>query len=328
MVQGEKRSGADGIGYATLLVRVNRFFLALRNALLRGLTALWMALTRLLPPAVMVPPTLAVARLVWWFYPRLRRIALTNLELCFGDELPLRERYRIARRSLEHLALTALEFMCFAHWPHEKVRSLALKVTGWDHFEEALTQGKGVMVLGMHFGNWEFSGAFIPLSGVGLAAVGKEQVDDYFSALAFAIREKMQIENIPRAHRFSSSIVRALRQNKVLGLLADQNGGQDGCFVPFFGIPASTVRGPAALALKFGTPMMVVVARRLAPFAFEFIVKPPLKLELPDDSEAAEEAILTAMNAAYEAVIREEPEQWLWIHQRFKTRPQGEESLY
>jgi KDO2-lipid IV(A) lauroyltransferase len=118
-----------------------------------------------------------------------------------------------------------------------------------------------------------------------------------------------------------------LRQNKVLGLLADQNGGMDGAFVPFFGTLASTVRGPAALHVKLGAPMLLVVAKRLKPFRFRQIVR-EVKYDAAHDDPDAEMKVLAAMNDAYEQIIREDPSQWLWIHTRWRTRPPGEPPLY
>ncbi len=300
----------------------------LRNLSLRLLVHSAILLSRALPSAFFLALCPIFARLAWYFLPRLRRITLRNLELCFDNELPEAERVKLAFKVFKNACVTAIEFIYFTHTDLEKIRKMAVKVTGWTHLVTALSEGKGVIGLAMHFGNWEYSGAFLPLNGVPLAAVGKEQRDEFFTELAFHTRKRFGIENIPRSEKLSSSLIRALREGKVLGLLADQNGGISGRFVPFFGISASTVRGPALLATKFSCPLMLIVARRLAPFQFEIIVKPPIKVDLSGDEEKDEEVILTAINREYEMMIREEPAQWLWFHKRFKTRREGDPSLY
>ena len=251
---------------------------------------------------------------------------MRNLELAFGAELSRRERCALARKCTRELATAALEFIYFTHWTPDRVRSLVKEAEGWELLEQALAQGKGVLGLAMHFGNWELSGAYLALSGVPLAAVGKEQRDDFFTQLAFPMRGRLGMENIASG-REGVAILRALRENKVLGLLADQNGGRDGTFVPFFGLPASTVRGPAVLHLRFGSPLLLVVAKRLKPFEFKLIVR-PVDCKVDGGGVDAERTVLTAMNRAYEQMIREAPEQWLWIHRRWKTRPPGEPPLY
>jgi len=296
------------------------------KALSRAVTRLIIFLARFLPPVATLPLVRLLTALVWRVYPRLRRASLRNLELAFGDELNRKQRERLALRSAHQIALTALEFIYFIHWPPERVRDLMKEVEGWELLENALKQGKGLLGLAMHFGNWELSGAYLALSGVKLAAVGKEQRDDFFTELAFLTRERLGIENIASG-KMGSAILRALHENKILGLLSDQNGGEDGAFVPFFGLPASTARGPAVLHLKFHPPMLLIIAKRLRPFAFRFIVR-PIECEVSGKGEEAEKKVLTAMNRVYEEMIREAPEQWLWMHRRWKTRPPGEESVY
>lgn len=287
-----------------------------------------LGLSRIFPPSFLLALAPVFTKLIWFFYPKLKRIAMRNLELCFKDELPKNLRSRLAYLSFLQAYIASVEFLYLTHMEPAKVKSLAIKVTGWAHLENALAEGKGVIGLAMHFGNWEFSGIYLPLCGIPLCAVGKEQRDEFFTELAFRTRSSYGIENISRDDKFSSSVVRALREGKVLGLLADQNGGVAGRMAPFFGIPASTARGPAMLHLKFGSPMLLVVARRLAPFQFEIIVKPPVPFELTGRLEEDELRILTAVNQTYEEMIREEPAQWLWVHKRFKTRPAGEPNLY
>jgi len=292
----------------------------------RSVTRLIIFLTRFLPPGVTLPLVRLLTALAWRIHPTLRRTSLRNIELAFGDELNRKQRERLALRSAHQIALTALEFMYFIHWPLERIRSLVKEVEGWELLENALKQGKGLLGLAMHFGNWELSGAYLTLSGIALAAVGKEQRDDFFTELAFLTRQRLGIENIASG-KMGSAMLRALRENKVLGLLSDQNGGVDGAFVPLFGLPASTVRGPAVLHLKFRPPMLLIVAKRLKPFSFRFIVR-PVECEAPGKGEEAEKRVLAAMNRVYEETIREAPEQWLWMHRRWKTRPPGEEPVY
>lgn len=299
---------------------------SIRNAFVRGFTRLLIALAAILPPAVLLPVARLVAWLAWHFYPRIRRVAMRNLEIAFGDELSRAERRQLARKCAHQTALAALEFIYFTHWRPERVLGLVKETEGWELLEQALAQGKGVLGLAMHFGNWEVSGAYLALSGAPLAAVGKEQRDDFFTNLAFPTRKKLGLENIPSG-KTGSAILRALRDNKVLGLLADQNGGMDGMFVPFFGTLASTARGPAVLHLRLGAPLLLIVAKRLKPFEFKLMVR-PVECEVNGGGEEAEREVLAAMNRTYEQVIREAPEQWLWIHRRWKTRPAGEKPLY
>lgn len=295
-------------------------------ALSRGITRLIIFLARFLPPSATLPLVRLLTVLAWRIHPRLRRTSLRNLELAFGDEMNRKQRERLALKSAHQIALTALEFIYFIHWPPERVRGLVKEVEGWELLENALKQGKGLLGLAMHFGNWELSGAYLALSNVTLAAVGKEQRDDFFTELAFLTRQRLGIENIASG-KMGSAMLRALHENKVLGLLSDQNGGEDGAIVPFFGLPASTVRGPAVLHLKFRPPMLLIVAKRLRPFSFRLIVR-PVECEASGNGEDAEKKVLTAMNRVYEEMIREAPEQWLWMHRRWKTRPPGEEPIY
>ncbi len=297
-----------------------------RQATARNVAIVVVALAKVFPPAVLIPLARGLASLAWAFYPRLREVAMRNLELAYGDELGIRERRRIAKQSAMNVAMTALEFIYFMHWTPERVKATVVETEGWDLLTAALAQNKGVIGLAMHYGNWEVSGAYLTLSGVGLAAVGKRQRDDFFTNLAFPTRAKLGIENISKGGQ-TSLILRALRQNKVLGLLADQNGGMDGAFVPFFGLPASTVRGPASLHLRLGAPMLLIVAKRIKPFRFRQIVR-EVKCDVAKDDPEAEEKVLAAMNDAYGQVIREDPTQWLWIHTRWRTRPPGEPPLY
>jgi Kdo2-lipid IVA lauroyltransferase/acyltransferase len=297
-----------------------------RQATARSVASAMVALSRVFPPFVLIPIARGLASLAWAFYPRIKKIAMRNLELAYGDSLNIRERRRIAKQSAMNVAMTALEFIYFMHWTPERVKATVVETEGLDLVTRALAKNKGIIGVAMHYGNWELSGAYLTLSGVDVAAVGKRQRDDFFTNLAFPTRTKLGIENIPKGGQ-TSLILRALRQNKVLGLLADQNGGMDGAFVPFFGLPASTVRGPAALHLRLGAPMLLVIAKRIKPFRFRYVIR-EVKCDVAKNDPEAEEKVLAAMNAAYEQVIREDPTQWLWIHTRWRTRPPGDPPLY
>ena len=132
--------------------------------------------------------------------------------------------------------------------------------------------------------------------------------------------------------------MRALKTGGVLGLVGDQTGGSDGVFAPMFGIEASTVAGPAALHLKFKSPLVPIVAWRESPGRLVFEVRPKIYTDdILEDQESPEpmmsreervREVCARINSAFEELIREHPEQWLWLHRRFKTRPDGEPEIY
>jgi KDO2-lipid IV(A) lauroyltransferase len=284
-----------------------------------------LGLVRVLPEDASYRMGAALARFAYRVWPRFKRVSLANLDIFFRDSKTPGEKERIALAAFVNLGYTFIEFMRMGFLPKEKVLAMIVETRGVDALRAALAEGKGVIGLGMHYGNWELSGAYMPLTGIPLAAVGKEQTDDFFTNIAFPYRERLGVTNIYRADKASSAVIRTLRTNQVLGLLADQNAGASGEFVDFAGRKASTFKGPAALHMKFGSPMTVIVAERISPGRLRFIAEPPLDLNdlpLAEDARAAE--IARRMNAAYERVIRRDPTQWLWVHKRWKTRPPDE----
>lgn len=295
-----------------------------------------MGLSRLLPERAALGLGKALALATWWLFPRWRRTSLRNLELFYqhapaGQRPTLAAQRQIARQAAINLGYHVMEFIRMGQLQNAKALAMVVEEEGVKYYTDALQQGRGVIGLAMHYGNWEMCGAYCAqrIRPSALFVVGKEQRDDFFTRIAFPWRAKYGIHNIYAGDKVNSAILRALKENAMLGLLADQNGGQRGAFAPFCGIVASTVRGPAALALKTGAPIILSICKRLSPGRFRFIVLPPLDLSgLPEDREQAIAVVLARMNQLYEAVLREDPSQWLWGHKRWKTRPPGEPLLY
>jgi Kdo2-lipid IVA lauroyltransferase/acyltransferase len=323
-------------GSYNTFVAMTDWLASLRNAPLHALAWLTMLLSRLLPEraALRFGQTLALA--TWWVFPRWRRTSLRNLELFYqnspADEQPSRAaKLFIARQAAINLGYHVIEFIRMGQLPVEQALAMVVEEEGIEHYTEAFKLGRGVIGLAMHYGNWEMCAAYCThrMQPIAVNVVGKEQRDDFFTRIAFPWRAKYGIRNIYAGDKVNSAILRALKDNEMLGLAADQNGGQHGVFAPFCGISASTVKGPAALALKTGAPLVLSICKRLSPGRFRFIVMPPLDMSgLPQDRELAIVEVLARMNACYEAVLREDPTQWLWGHKRWKTRPPGGPLLY
>ena len=137
------------------------------------------------------------------------------------------------------------------------------------------------------------------------------------------LRTGVGIEHIPKTKSGSKALIKTLNSRMILGLLCDQNGGKDGLFVPFFGKMASTVRGPAQLAMKKNVPVLPVIALWEG-FDYVIHIGPPIEMVNTGDNESDLTENTYRCQLVIEKLVRKYPDQWLWGHRRWKTRPPGE----
>lgn len=253
--------------------------------------------------------------------PRLRRIAMRNLEMAFPD-MPLAERRRIASGAFHSIARL---LSAFAKFPQMRRGNIAqwIRYEGYEHFEAGLTRGKGVLFATAHLGNWELSAfAHAILSGpmnVVVRPLDNSRIDRIVER-----RRRLSGNRLIEKKDFARSILSALRRNEAVGILIDQNASADtGVFVDFFGIPACAGAGFAKLAAHSGAaviPGFALWSGAEQKYILRFYPQIEITGDVARDTASLQKHL--------ESVIREYPDQWLWIHRRWKTRPAGEKPLY
>ncbi|MBI1356175.1 MAG: lipid A biosynthesis acyltransferase [Acidobacteria bacterium] len=289
----------------------------------------WLLLTALawtpLPLARRLAEGLALGLRRWT--PRWRRTALRNLELAFPErdaawrEGVLRESYRNLGRVLLALAkaprLTAANI---GDW---------IEYEGYEHFRDALAKGRGVLFLTAHLGNWELSVAAHALFGHPMRMLVRPLDNPLLDRLIERRRTLHGNRPIDK-NNAAREALKALRANQAVGILADQNAaGDDGLFVDFFGRPARSTKSVALLAARTGAAVIPGFAF-WNPLRSRYVLKfyPPLVMADGGDREADLRENTQRCQTAIERAVRERPEQWLWMHRRWKSRPPGEEILY
>ena len=269
-----------------------------------------------LPPAIGLALGRRVGDVLWWMLPRRRRMALQNIERSLGRELGPAEVRRLARRSFQHLGMNLVEACRYFLRPTHVMLS-QVHVEGVEHLRRAAAAGHGILVLTAHYGNWELLAAAHGLTGLPLSFVVRPLDEPILDDLADRFRRRSGAELIVK-HRAVREVMQALRRGRMVGILLDQNATRaEGVFVPFFGIPACTSKGLALLALRTGAPVVPVFLRREPDGRHCMDVRPPLPAPAGGDVLA----YTAAFNEAIEAAIRRAPEQWLWMHARWRTRP-------
>ena len=257
--------------------------------------------------------------LAWAVLPGRRAVVLDNLARAFGDERTRDELGGIGRRCFQHLGMSLVESCTFLCRP-PTVLLRRVEMRGVEHAEAAAAQGRGLLLLTAHFGNWELLAASHVLERWPLSVMVRPLDSPLLDPLIERFRLRSGVELIAKRHGLRDALD-ALRRGRMVGILLDQNASRrEGVFVPFFGIPASTSRGMAVIALRSGAPVLPVFIRRLP--GGRHIVKFEPAVPVPDDGDAM--AYTAAFNRAIEAAIREAPEQWFWLHRRWKPRPAEE----
>jgi len=246
-------------------------------------------------------------------------VALENLKLAF-PAVPAEERRRLCRRSFQHLGVSAMELCRALARPVETLLP-EFSVEGLEHLRAVMEAEGRALVVTAHLGNWELLGLAHVLSGYRLAVVARRLDSPALEELASRLRTKSGVELIEKRQALRP-VLTALRRGRFVGILLDQNASRrEGVFVPFFGVPASTSKSIAVLSLRTQTPIVPIFIRRTPSGGHRVVVKPPLRASGPNGGEEAVVELTMLCTQAIEHAIREAPEQWLWVHRRWRTRP-------
>jgi KDO2-lipid IV(A) lauroyltransferase len=258
-------------------------------------------------------------RIAYWVLPHYRRVALENLNLAFGGHKTKREIRRVARRGFENLGKNAAELLHFPKITRENLDRF-VKIEGIDKLNRALKLGKGVLIVTGHIGNWELLALTIRLKGYHGAVIGRRIYFEKYDAYLNRLRGHHDIEVIYRDDS-PKKILRVLKANGIIGILADQDvDSVDGVFVDFFGRRAYTPSGPVALARSSGAVLIPGFIIRENE-GHRLVLEDPLKLVDTGDKEKDLLTNTQLWSGVIEAHIRRYPEQWVWMHRRWKTTP-------
>lgn len=277
---------------------------------------------RPLPRGFLLAAGRGLGTFVWAVVRFRREVVLDNLRHAFGGEMSEPEIKALARSFYRNLGMTLMEFLSFPSLKKDDFCEL-VDVRGMEHFTGIVDQGGGALLVSGHFGNWELMGARVAAEGQPVSFIVKEQTNARVDRMQNDIRHRAGIGTIRSGGTSIREMIRALRRRELIGLVGDQDAGPEGYFTNFLGRPASVFRGTAYFAWKLKVPIVTGFIFRQPDGRHVVEVDPPFAPE-PDWDEETAVARLTEIHVSrLEAAIRKAPDQYFWLHRRWKTRPPG-----
>jgi len=250
-----------------------------------------------------------------------REVALDNLKLAFPDK-SLTELDELALSSYRHWGGVGAEYARLTRF-NRRYYEKYIKLEGKDVLDAAVQGGKGGLVISGHFGNWEMIGASASVEGYNVTYVVAAQSNKLVDKMMDDVRKFHGIE-IWKTREAPRGMLKSLKNNRLIAMMIDQDAGKDCVFVDFFGKKASTHRGPAVFHLKTGASLLMSSCiRQKGPqyiIKFEDIVLP----EYQGTREEINHQIMAYLTGLLEDQVRQYPEQYFWMHKRWKTRPPEE----
>ncbi|MGZ4825474.1 MAG: lysophospholipid acyltransferase family protein [Terriglobales bacterium] len=281
----------------------------------------------ILPRPMARAVAILLAGAVYRLHGRLRRVGLRNLEIVY-PEMPAAQRRKIVRSVFVSLGRQLAEFCRFPSYTRENVSQVAV-YEGFENFDEARRRGKGVLFLTAHLGGWEIGSFVHSIHGHTLRIVVRALDNPYLDRMVERYRTLHGNSTFDKQD-FARGLISAMRNGETVGLLMDQNMTPPaGVFVNFLGIPACTASGIARVALR--TDASVVPAFTIwddTRRKYRITFAPRVVLERTGDDERDVIQATQRFTSVIEEYVRKYPEQWLWVHRRWKTRPEGEKPLY
>jgi KDO2-lipid IV(A) lauroyltransferase len=248
---------------------------------------------------------------------------LESVGTAFSGTLSENQRVKLGREVWIRLGQNLFETIQWRRWSPERITAQVVRQAGWEHVQKALDKGKGVLLVFAHLGQWELMANYIS-SRAPVSAVAQNLYDPRLDVIMTDFRErKLRVSMIKRGVALRGIMV-ALKENRIVIALVDQDTGKDGVFVPFFGKPAWTQSGVARIALKTGAALVPAFVLRGKDGHFEFRAEKEI---IGGETGDRDKDILERVRRYTEVVekyVRAYPEQWMFMHPRWKTRPPDE----
>ncbi|GAC1463177.1 MAG: lysophospholipid acyltransferase family protein [Isosphaeraceae bacterium] len=264
-----------------------------------------------------------LAKVLYQFDRRHREVGLENLRLAFGDRYDERRRDCLVRAVYAHFCQMLVEILFMPRKLHLTTWRKRIRLVGPEKILDRLISGGPLVLVSGHYGNWEMAGYLFGVFGFPPNSVARALDNPYLDRFLRRFRERTGQKLIPKSGGYDQ-MLEVLREGRILSFLADQDAGQRGLFVDFFGRPASTHKAIALLALEHRAPLAVGYARRIGP-GFRYEVVCDALFEPEDWTGTAEDVRLLTQRYTnvLEKMIRDHPEQYLWLHRRWKHQPRS-----
>ncbi|KAA6301509.1 MAG: Lipid A biosynthesis palmitoleoyltransferase [Candidatus Ordinivivax streblomastigis] len=295
-----------------------------RDAMVYGLLRSLFISVRILPRKLTLKWHGVLARFVFNYFKKTRKTILQQLDMIYGKEKSPQEIYRMGQDVFVNLGKTFTDYAFFAGLTSRKQFLRYFKIEGEDNLQQAYEKGKGVLCLIPHTSGWEFSAILPPILGYETSAVSREIKNHRLNTCMVRLREKRGMKNISRKKDTYEKLVEVLLKGECLIIMIDQDSKKiRGKFLKFFGLNAYTPLGCARLAIDTGAAIVPMATFRNADDTYTFKILPEIPLEITGDTDYDLQRNTQIHNDVIESLIRQYPEQWVWMHKRWDTTPEN-----
>ncbi len=265
----------------------------------------------------------SLGKLAYLCSGKYQRIGKQNIQMAY-PEMDGKQAEQMLRRVFHSFAVSMVEFLMADRFSDDELRKMVV-FENYQNYEAAAAEGKGVILVSAHMGSWELCARSLShLQNMPLTVVARDSDDQSATTLVNTLRKRSGYKVISKGGASALKILRALKNKETVALMSDQNSKD--VFVPFFGRMAGCVAGPATIALRSGAAIVPMFVHRSEDGKHVYEFFEPIKAVSTGDQQADVVRIITSIQSLIEQQVRRFPDQWLWFHNRWKSRPPEEVS--
>ncbi|MEW6096231.1 MAG: lysophospholipid acyltransferase family protein [bacterium] len=262
-----------------------------------------------------------LGELSYIFLAKRRRLTIDNLTQSFKDQYNKKEIKYIAINTFRNFGKSMIEFISLAKINKDNVDNF-VTIKGLENLDEAKKRGKGIIILSGHLGNWELMAKALILKGYPLNIMVRRQKNILVEGLIEEKRDESKVKTL--SHKIAPrEILQLLKNNEIIGMIADQDGGEKGVFIDFFGRPASTIPSPVVFTMRSGADLIPIFDIRQKNNHHLIIIESPYQLISTSDIKKDVVDNTQVLTKMLESYIQQYPDQWFWLHNRWATKPKG-----